>query len=324
MYGGEDHDYVGIDPLFQNKNSSNNDLVCNREDQDEGDEPDGEEYEEYKEEQYEQINHQDYKEETREKQKRDKGDNRDKGEKGNKGDKQKREKRGKEKTDDNAVSFLFSDNFSSYDSYLREAISSNSSGSQVDITGRDGRSIGEKICCKTLEEIYGVEFKTTRPKFLINPESGRRLELDCYNEKLKIAVEYNGVQHYKFPNFIHKNYEEFEKQVKRDKLKYDLCEKEGVYLITVPYTCPYDKISDYIKYYLPEEVIKRSEEERYVSIVPLEDGNGDEDEDEEERKISVSTIHSITSISDITSSRRKENKRIEEKEKVRKKEIKND
>ena len=62
-----------------------------------------------------------------------------------------------------------------------------------------GRKIskGEQKCKETLEKIYGKEFLCVRPDFLRNPETNRKLELDCYNEELKLAVEYNGIQHYK-------------------------------------------------------------------------------------------------------------------------------
>lgn len=112
-------------------------------------------------------------------------------------------------------------------------------------------SKGEKICCKTLETIYGVPFKSARPEWLINPETGRRLQLDCYNDKIKIAIEYNGEQHYKWPNFTGQTYEQFINQVRRDMLKAELCERNGVYLITVPYSVPYDEIPSFIAQRLP-------------------------------------------------------------------------
>ena len=46
------------------------------------------------------------------------------------------------------------------------------------------------------------------------------LEIDCYIPELKIGFEYNGEQHYMFPNCFHKTQEEFEAQQQRDILKY--------------------------------------------------------------------------------------------------------
>jgi hypothetical protein len=118
-------------------------------------------------------------------------------------------------------------------------------------------SRGEKICKDTLEKIYGVPFKNTRPNWLRNDTTGRCLELDCYNEKLKIAVEYQGQSHYKYPNYFHKSYEEFKEAQRRDKLKSDLCKKQGVHLITVPYNINLELIPTYIMYHLPEIIQKR-------------------------------------------------------------------
>jgi len=83
------------------------------------------------------------------------------------------------------------------------------------------------------------------------------MELDGYNQDLKIAIEYNGKQHYVFPNGFHKTIEEFEKQKERDLLKLDLCDKNGVYLITVPYTIELKFISKYIEYYHPKNRSQR-------------------------------------------------------------------
>jgi hypothetical protein len=134
---------------------------------------------------------------------------------------------------------------------------------------RKGRFIsrGERLCCQTMENIYGVPFSTVRPDWLSNPETGRNLELDCYNSELQIAVEYNGEQHYKWPNFTNQTYQQFIDQVRRDSLKMNLCDRNGVYLIVVPYNVPHDKISSYIISHLPETIQKRIHEEKTLTCI---------------------------------------------------------
>jgi len=94
----------------------------------------------------------------------------------------------------------------------------------------------ERECCEVMKELTGLQFYSTRPDFLKNPTTGRNLELDCYNHELRLAVEYNGIQHYRYPNKFHKSKEQFEKQLIRDDMKRLLCDRNGIYLITVPYT----------------------------------------------------------------------------------------
>jgi len=113
-------------------------------------------------------------------------------------------------------------------------------------TTRTSRSKGEEICCRVMEELTGLPFTTVRPSFLKNPETGRNLEIDCYNDHLKLGVEYNGIQHYVYPNFTGQTYDQFISQVRRDEFKVRACDEHGVYLITVPYTVPHDQIRDYI------------------------------------------------------------------------------
>ena len=108
-------------------------------------------------------------------------------------------------------------------------------------------SKGEQICRQTMERIFGVEFPNVRPNFLKNNVTSKtNLELDCYNDDLKIAVEYNGRQHYKFIPYFHKTMDGFKNQKFRDYLKKDLCKKNNVTLISVPYTIPHDKIPQFI------------------------------------------------------------------------------
>lgn len=124
-------------------------------------------------------------------------------------------------------------------------------------------SKGERICCETMEKIYGVPFRKIRPNWLKNTETGRNLELDCYNEDLQLAVEYNGKQHYEYDErngkstSFHRVEKDFINQVRRDNYKAELCARNGVYLIVVPHTVGHEEIFDYILSKLPETVQNR-------------------------------------------------------------------
>jgi len=110
----------------------------------------------------------------------------------------------------------------------------------------------EEICRTTLQDYYKLSFKKARPGWLVNPQTGKCLELDCYNDTLKIACEYNGEQHYVFPNRWFKYKWEFNKQLERDLLKQQICKTQGVLLITVPYTIPNNEIPTFIINYLKQ------------------------------------------------------------------------
>jgi hypothetical protein len=109
-------------------------------------------------------------------------------------------------------------------------------------------SKGEVECRRVLEKIFGKPFPKVRPDFLRNTiVSDMNLEIDCYNPELKIGCEYQGAQHYKYIPFFHRNKEAFHNQKYRDYMKRDMCEKNGVFLIEVPYTVKVDDIEDYIR-----------------------------------------------------------------------------
>lgn len=129
-------------------------------------------------------------------------------------------------------------------------------------------SRGERLCCQTMERIYGVPFVTVRPSWLKN-YTGMPLELDCYNADLQLAVEYNGEQHYKWPNFTNQTYQQFLDQINRDALKMELCDRNGIYLIVVPYNIPHDNIPSYIISHLPETIRKRLQEERTLANLEM-------------------------------------------------------
>jgi hypothetical protein len=100
-----------------------------------------------------------------------------------------------------------------------------------------GDSKGEILCRQYLERVFsGLSFDKIRPSFLKNPKTGRNLELDMYNEKINLALEYNGSQHYYFSPWYHRTQSGFDDQKFRDKHKTEVCNKRGINLIVVPYT----------------------------------------------------------------------------------------
>ena len=115
--------------------------------------------------------------------------------------------------------------------------------------GPPKQSRGEIECRRVLEKIFQKRFSSQRPDFLRNPVTGGsfNLELDCYNSDLNLAVEYNGVQHYKFVPYFHRNHDHFMAQKYRDDMKRRLCRDNHVNLIEVPYSVKLEEIEGFLK-----------------------------------------------------------------------------
>jgi len=109
-------------------------------------------------------------------------------------------------------------------------------------------SRGEAECRRVLQKYLQKPFPNRRPDFLRNPVTGGNynLELDCYDENLRLAVEYNGAQHYKYIPYFHKNKEAFLNQKYRDELKRHLCKENKITLIEVPNTVNLNNIESYL------------------------------------------------------------------------------
>tara|TARA_R110002167_G_scaffold339591_1_gene547441 strand:- start:49 stop:1068 length:1020 start_codon:yes stop_codon:yes gene_type:complete len=96
--------------------------------------------------------------------------------------------------------------------------------------------IAEPLFREVLESIISTfgkfEFPNIRPEWLRNPETGRALELDCYNEELAIAFELQGRHHYK-PIKAWGGEERFAKVIRRDSHKLTGCGKRRVQLFRI-------------------------------------------------------------------------------------------
>lgn len=104
--------------------------------------------------------------------------------------------------------------------------------------------LGERFCRGMFESIFSDAFPKARPDWLRNSR-GNRMELDGYSEKLGIAFEYHGIQHYKTTNFFHRK-SPLEKRIQDDVEKRSLCERNGVTLFEIPYTVERALLQEFI------------------------------------------------------------------------------
>lgn len=105
---------------------------------------------------------------------------------------------------------------------------------------KKGRSYEGRIR-NILRKIFNRPFPSIRPDWLKNPETGRNLEIDCYDDDIQtnfgkgLAIEVDGAQHFQMTSYFHNSPKDFINQVKRDRLKDKICNERGVLLVRVPY-----------------------------------------------------------------------------------------
>ena len=93
--------------------------------------------------------------------------------------------------------------------------------------------LAERICRTTFEQLFGKPFPAAWPTWLINSD-GYRMELDGFNQELRLAFEHQGSQHYRYVKHYHRNNDSFELQQRRDIEKRELCIKQNITLIEIP------------------------------------------------------------------------------------------
>ncbi|TFG21635.1 MAG: hypothetical protein EU529_12960 [Promethearchaeota archaeon] len=116
----------------------------------------------------------------------------------------------------------------------------------------------EQICRWYFEQIFNKSFpKTQLSKVIriVNEKMYNETELDILNrlikyghfdgyaelklnrKSIKLAFEYNGPQHYRFPNHVHKTKEKFNYQRFLDQMKQKVCDAEEnkIVLIVFPF-----------------------------------------------------------------------------------------
>ncbi len=107
------------------------------------------------------------------------------------------------------------------------------------------RSRSERFVRLHFERIFDETFPSCRPKWLTSLR-GNRMELDGYCQKLRLAFEYHGMQHFVHKERYHRHPGALAQRQSDDQRKRDLCKANGVYLIEVSYQVPIDKLESYI------------------------------------------------------------------------------
>ena len=134
-------------------------------------------------------------------------------------------------------------------------------GGQVfEATAQDEFRGREAYTRQIFEHAFDVEFQKTRPKWL------NGLELDGYKAELNIAFEYDGEQHVVFPNWFHKNEEEFIQLQENDRKKDALCLENNVKLYRIPHWVKFKDLPSFISKLIGQSVFVDFNRGRKVGI----------------------------------------------------------
>jgi len=130
-------------------------------------------------------------------------------------------------------------------------------------------SLSERFVRSIFEQLLQKKFPKVRPDWLRISTYGK-LELDGYNEKLNLAFEYQGVQHYKFLKNFYADKSDFERRKKLDAWKREQVSAKGIKLVEIPYTISKEKLPKYVEDaivglgYSPREKFSYDKIEHYV------------------------------------------------------------
>jgi len=98
-------------------------------------------------------------------------------------------------------------------------------------------SSGQKELAKLIRKALGIRRVILEGtwKWLVS-DTGHNMYVDIVVPSRKLCVEYQGQQHYFFPNRFHKTYEDFMAQRKRDDIKRNLLKKHGFLYLSWKYS----------------------------------------------------------------------------------------
>lgn len=102
-------------------------------------------------------------------------------------------------------------------------------------------SKGEKIIRDILEDL-NIPFEQEH----MLTGSFQRFDFFIPDEKTPVAIEYQGIQHYRYIKYFHKNAQGFKDAKRRDELKKEYCRKNGIILFEIPYSWKESTIKEFL------------------------------------------------------------------------------
>jgi hypothetical protein len=143
-------------------------------------------------------------------------------------------------------------------------------------------SIGESICRYIFESLTQKDFPSKRPKWLRNANQKKSMELDGFNEELKIAFEHQGRQHFGKTNTIFDG-----NTIKNDVEKRKICESKNIKLL---------KIKEIGFYISPEEALMQIRSFLINNNIEIKKNVNSHDIDNIEATLSKHTISELSEI----------------------------
>lgn len=106
------------------------------------------------------------------------------------------------------------------------------------IGSKNHSSVNEKYCYSLISKYYNCEINLQQLfKVYDNVcKKSRKIYVDFYIKELNLIIEYDGVQHFNFNKYYHRNnYAKFINQVNRDNCLNNYCKKNNINLLRIPY-----------------------------------------------------------------------------------------
>jgi len=158
-------------------------------------------------------------------------------------------------------------------------------------------SVGETMCRLFFEALFFDDFpKAEKGDFswLVN-DDGNYMELDGHNKCLRIAFEHHGRQHYEDTyRFFKGDSDKFDKRLKDDQKRRELCEQYNYHLIEVGFEWKNGKLRR-IKFREMEDYIRKICKEKGITIPNHEEINW--------REFQLNNLNKLKEMQDIAHSR---------------------
>ncbi len=122
----------------------------------------------------------------------------------------------------------------------------------------------EQYVRSLFSHLLGVNFPRRRDVSWLTNAAGARMELDGYNEELRLAFEYQGSQHYGVDGFFLNDDAGFAKRREDDALKLKLCKAHDVTLVVIPFSVGWTHMQDFVSARLTAEGVTIIDDSRFA------------------------------------------------------------